>query len=254
MNQSLFDPLEFIHNWIEFGLRLLSFFWLVFLFRNTRVAFLYYQLVSGARGGEFVKQLTLLNKQKPDDEQLSCDKLKSFQRFLNVSTTAMIQAKAIKEGQFEIGYLSMINTDKLVSLNEYCDRVRLQLNNGFPLWELASVDIMKINQVIDSFSDYHKPVSAYILYIIQSECLKAIGCPFYKWYAHDYYIALFNLMTLLYAKDSKECFTNDAITEIELRLSTIGVVDNLTELRFLLEDKETCSIGLTLDHITGDQY
>jgi hypothetical protein len=113
---------------------------------------------------------------------------------------------------------------------------------------------MYINQVIDSFSDYHKPVSAYILYIIQSECLKAIGCPFYKWYAHDYYIALFNLMTLLYAKESKECFTNDAITEIELRLSTIGVVDNLIELRFLLEDKETCSIGLTLDHITGDQY
>jgi hypothetical protein len=38
-----------------------------------------------------------------------------------------------------------------------------------------------------------------------------------------------------------------------LGLFVFGIVDYLNELRFLLEDKETYSIGLTLNYITGDQ-
>lgn len=253
MNHSIFEPFEFIKNFIDFGLRLLLFFWILFGFRNTRAAFLYYQLIAGSRSGEFVKQITILNEDKPDSIKLSKEKLKSFQRFLNVSTIAILQAKAVKENQFEIGYLSMINQEKLVSLNEYISRLRSQISNGFPLWELSCNDMDLISKVLDNFENYHKPVSASVLFVIQTECLKAIGCPIYKWYAQEYYIALFKLVTQISSRESGECFQEEALNQVMSSLSRLEIVDNIQELRASLEDKDECSIGLTLSFIIGDQ-
>jgi hypothetical protein len=253
MNNQLFEPFSFIKNFIDFGLRLILFFWVLFGFRNTRASFLYYELVAGARSGEFVRQIKALNASESELLEISPDRFRAFQRFLNVSTIAILQAKAVKEGQFEIGYLSMINQDKLVSLNEYTSRIRSQIGNGFPLWELTCEDMEAISKVLNNFGNYHKPVSASILFVIQTECLKALGCPIHKWYAQDYYIALFKLVTQISAREPGELLQKEALNAITEKLSNMNIVDNLEEFRILLEAKETCSIGLTLNYIKGDQ-
>jgi hypothetical protein len=253
MNNQLFEPFSFIKNFIDFGLRLILFFWVLFGFRNTRTSFLYYELVAGARSGEFVRQIKALNASESELLEISPDRFRVFQRFLNVSTIAILQAKAVKEGQFEIGYLSMINQDKLVSLNEYISRIRSQIGNGFPLWELTCEDMEAISKVLDNFGNYHKPVSASILFVIQTECLKALGCPIHKWYAQDFYIALFKLVTQISARESGEYFQIESLNLLIEKLTSMNVVDNIQELRLVLEDKETCSLGMTLSFISGDQ-
>jgi hypothetical protein len=62
---------------------------------------------------------------------LTQTKLNAIETFLEFSTIALMNSKSIKEGQFEIGYYSMIDEEKLVSVNEYISRLKSSLEMVF---------------------------------------------------------------------------------------------------------------------------
>jgi hypothetical protein len=255
MQQSIFDPFNFFKNFIDFGLRILLFFWIVFGFRNTRLAFWYFQLLAGSTKSEFVNQITELNKHKTELLQLSQGKINAIEIFLEYSTLGLMNAKAIKEGQFEIGYFSMINAEKLVSVNAYIERLKDALRNGYLNWNISPEQLNAIFGVLNNYSNFHKPVSASILFVIQTECLQSIGCPIYQWYAKDYYIALHYYLSDISKTEKGECLQEIELEQLfdkleKLKLSTI---DNIAKIRTLLENKDKCSLGKTIPFIKGNQ-
>jgi hypothetical protein len=255
MQHSIFDPLNFIKNFIDFGLRILLFFWIVFGFRNTRVAFWYFQLLAGSTKSEFVNQITKLNFDKPKLLQLSQSKINTIETFLEYSTIGLMNAKAIKEGQFEIGYLSMINAEKLVSVNAYIQRIKSALDNGYLNWLISPEELKKILKVLDGYSNFHKPVTASILFVIQTECLQSIGCPIYQWYAEDYYIALHYYLSDISQTEKGECLQEIELEQLlhKLEKFNFSPIDKIARIRTLLENKDNCSLGKTIPFIKGDQ-
>jgi hypothetical protein len=255
MNTSLFDPSSFLKGFIEFGLRLLIFFWIVFSFRNTRLAFWYLQQLAGSSSGEFLYQITKINKLKPDKQKLSQTKINAIETFLEFSTLALMNAKAIKEGQFEIGYYSMIDEGKLISVNAYIKRLKSVLSGGYLNWRISPEDVEKIKNIFALYNEIYEPVTSSILFVIQTECLIAIGCPIYEFYARSYYKALHNYLTTTSSVESGETLQK---TEIEflvqkLEILNLSPIDEIAKLRASLEDKDNCSLGKTLPFIKGDQ-
>jgi hypothetical protein len=247
--------LEFLKNFFDFGLCLLIFFWIVFGFRNTRLAFWYFQLLAGSTKREFVNQITKLNDLKPECSKLTQTKLNAIETFLEFSTIALMNSKSIKEGQFEIGYYSMIDEEKLVSVNEYISRLKSSLEKGFLNWKISTSEMENLTDVLKSFSYFHKPVTASILFVIQTECLKAIGCPIYQWYAKDYYIALHYYLSDISKTEKGECLQKVELVFLIEKLEALNLspVDEIGKLRAILEDKDNCSLGKTLPFIKGDQ-
>ena len=253
MKISLFEPIEFIKNFIEFGLRLLIFFWIVFGFRNTRLAFWYFQLLAGSTKDEFINEITKLNNLKPENLRLTQTNINAIDIFLEYSTIGLMNAKAIKEGQFELGYYSMINAEKLVSVNSYIQRLKLDVSKGYLCWRITQAQVEKIINVLDSYSNYHEPVSASILFVIQTECLHIIGCPLHLWYARAYYCALHNYLSQVSSIEKGECLQKNQINLLLGKLTRLNIIDEVNDMRLSLEDKETCSLGKTLIYIKGDQ-
>jgi hypothetical protein len=234
---------------------LLIFFWIVFGFRNTRLAFWYFQLLAGSTKREFVNQITKLNDLKPECSKLTQTKLNAIETFLEFSTIALMNSKSIKEGQFEIGYYSMIDEEKLVSVNEYISRLKSSLEKGFLNWKISTSEMENLTDVLKSFSYFHKPVTASILFVIQTECLKAIGCPIYQWYAKDYYIALHYYLSDISKTEKGECLQKVELVFLIEKLEALNLspVYEIGKLRAILEDKDNCSLGKTLPFIKGDQ-
>jgi hypothetical protein len=255
MRQSLFDPFNFFKNFIDFGLRLLLFFWIVFGFRNTRLAFWYFQQLAGSISGDYVEQITKLNKEKTESLQFNQTKINAIETFLEFSTIALMNAKSIKDGQFEIGYYSMINEEKLVSVNSYVKRLKTCLKNGYLNWRISSEEVEGILKVLDTYSKYHKPVSASILFVIQTECLKSIGCPIYDWYAKEYFIALHYYLADISKTEKGECLQKAELVYLIEKLESLSFspIDEIAKIRVLLEDKDNCSLGKVLPYIKGDQ-
>jgi hypothetical protein len=112
-----------------------------------------------------------------------------------------------------------------------------------------------LTDVLKSFSYFHKPVTPSILFVIQTECLKAIGCPIYQWYAKDYYIALHYYLSDISKTEKGECLQKVELVFLIEKLEALNLspVDEIGKLRAILEDKDNCSLGKTLPFIKGDQ-
>jgi hypothetical protein len=253
MQQSIFDPFNFFKNFIDFGLRILLFFWIVFGFRNTRLAFWYLQLLAGSTSRELINQIVKLNSQRPKLLQLTQTSINAIEIFLEYSTIGMMNAKAIKDGQFEIGYYSMINGEKLISVNSYIYRLKSALSNGYLSWQISHEEVEKITNILDGYSSFHEPVTASILFVIQTECIHSIGCPLHSWYARAYYRALHNYLSQVSSTEQGACLQKTEIDFLLEKLLKLNIIDQVNVMRFTLEDKETCSIGNTLAYIKGDQ-
>jgi hypothetical protein len=156
---------------------------------------------------------------------------------LKCSTQALKTAGALKEDCFSMGTTDILDLEKNVSYLQYhkiMERLLLNrtVNNPF-----NNIELQAISTVLNSFTEFKRNTSPYLIYIVQTQCLYQLGYPLYKWNLDYYLEAVYESMVLIFHCDKSQVPSTVAYSFLVKMLDNIGILDDGL-LDMVYEDEE----------------
>ncbi len=101
-----------------------------------------------------------------------------------------------------------------------------------------SIELQAVSTVLNSFTEFKRNTSPYLLYIVQTQCLCQLGYPLYRW-NFDYYLeAVYEAMVLIFHCDKSQVPSTVAYSFLVKMLDNIGILDDgMLDMVYEDEDK-----------------
>jgi hypothetical protein len=156
---------------------------------------------------------------------------------LKCSTQALKTAGALKEDCFSMGTTDILDLEKNVSYLQYHKIMARLLLNRTVNNPFNNIELQAISTVLNSFTEFKRNTSPYLLYIVQTQCLYQLGYPLYKWNLDYYLEAVYESMVLIFHCDKSQVPSTVAYSFLVKMLDNIGVLDDGL-LDMVYEDEE----------------
>jgi hypothetical protein len=156
---------------------------------------------------------------------------------LKCSTQALKTAGALKDDCFSLGTTDILDLEKNVSYLQYKKTMERSLLNRTVHNPFNNIELQAISTVLNSFTDFKRNTTPYLLYIVQTQCLYQLGYPLYKWNLDYYLEAVYEAMVLMFHCDKSQVPSTVAYSFLVKMLNNIGILDDAL-LDMVYEDEE----------------
>jgi hypothetical protein len=213
-------------NYIARGLFI---FFFINLYLNSSYSSAQKAKLSGFETGEILDLLKLSTVKEainPDTyTKLSDDNYLKLETFLKFSTQACNVVGALKKESFSIGTTNILDTTKNVSYYGYQKEMKRLLSKRSTTYLFTQLEIEECEEILDTFLCYKKQYTPYLIYIVQTQSMYALGYPIFKWNLEYYLEAVYHSMVSIYHCTEKKTASKPAFDYVKNMTEAIGLVD-----------------------------
>ncbi len=157
-------------------------YWVYTYFTNSKYSFTYHSFLSGFQSNEFI--INLERSAKAYGIEITKECLYKIDFFLRISAEAALVCQANKEKSFSLGTPTMFDSTKDVSYFQYRTTLTKRISNRMShvnSYPLSEQDKSKIENILSQWDIIYENIPADFLYLIQTQCICALGCPMMLW-------------------------------------------------------------------------
>jgi hypothetical protein len=199
-------------------------YWVYTYFTNSKYSFTYHSFLSGFQPNQFV--INLERSAKAENHDFSKEQLEKIDFFLRISAESAMVAQATKEKSFSLGTPTMFDTTKDVCYQQYHTALTKRMNNIFSYvnsYPLSIEDKANIERILSQWDIIYENIPADFLYIVQTQCIHALGCPMLDWNRKLYLKEVYTFIKKYECIEEKTAFNENSKEFFKLMLTNIGI-------------------------------